>query len=291
MNDVAPRSSGLIAALVPRPSSFRKYSRIFRASLIERFAYRGDFFLTTFLRFLPMLTTILLWTAVFQGAQKAGKSDLGGYEYKPLIAYLLLVHVSRMFSSMPGLSAGIARDIRDGSLKKYLIQPLDLLGYLLSYRVAHKVAYIVTSAFPYAVLFGICHSFFGSFPDAWSFLGYLASLILAFFVGFYFEACIGMIGFWLLEVSSILYVIMTMNFFISGQMFPLDLLPAPWPSILKSLPTYYTAGFPPAVFLGKIKGMELVNGLLIEAVWAIALMVLARILYRVGLRRYSACGV
>ena len=65
-----------------------------------------------------------------------------------MIAYLLLIHISRMFSSMPGLAGGIARDIREGTLKKYLIQPIDMIGYLLSYRVAHKVAYIVTSFFP-----------------------------------------------------------------------------------------------------------------------------------------------
>ena len=70
-----------------------------------------------------------------------------------MVAYLLLVNISRMFSSMPGLAGGIARDIRDGTLKKYLIQPLDMIGYLLSYRMAHKVAYIVTSFLPYAGLF------------------------------------------------------------------------------------------------------------------------------------------
>jgi len=279
-----------LTAFIPRPSALRKYTRIFRASLTERFAYRGDFFLTTFLRFLPMFTTILLWTAVFRGAESKGHSELGGYGYKPLVAYLLLVNISRMFSSMPGLSAGIARDIRDGSLKKYLIQPLDLLGYLLAYRVAHKVAYIVTSAFPYAVLFGICYSFFETLPSAANFAAYLTSLVLAFLIGFYLEACIGMIGFWLLEVSSILYVIMTMNFFISGQMFPLNILPYPWPTILKSLPTYYTAGFPPDVFLGRIHGIELRNALMLGAAWAIALFVLARVLYRIGLKRYSAFG-
>ena len=49
---------------------FRKYLRIFRVSLIERLAYRGDFFLSTILRFLPMVTTILLWGAIYAGAAK-----------------------------------------------------------------------------------------------------------------------------------------------------------------------------------------------------------------------------
>ena len=207
-----------------------------------------------------------------------------------MIAYLLLVNVSRMFSSMPGLAGGMARDIRDGNLKKYIIQPLDLIGYLLSYRVAHKCVYIVTSALPYAVLFALCYSFFDSLPNPITFVAYLASLILAFLVGFFFEVCIGMVGFWLLVVSSILYVIMTLNYFTSGHMFPLTLLAEPWPTILMLLPMQYLAYFPAAVFLGKIQGWDLVWGLAGGVAWAIVLMLLARQLYRTGLRRYSAFG-
>ena len=40
-----------------------KYRSIFTVSLKERMTYRGDFLLGTILRFLPMVTTILLWHA------------------------------------------------------------------------------------------------------------------------------------------------------------------------------------------------------------------------------------
>ena len=95
-------------------------------------AYRGDFLLGTVLRFLPMLTTILLWQAVYAGAAPTSARAGTTYSYREMIAYLLLVHISRMFSSMPGLAVGMARDIRDGTLKKYLLQPLDMIGYLVA---------------------------------------------------------------------------------------------------------------------------------------------------------------
>jgi ABC-2 type transport system permease protein len=85
-------------------------------------------------------------------------------------------------------------------------------------------------------------------------------------------------------------VIMTLNYFVSGHMFPLDLLPPTWTAVLKALPTQYMAYFPAAVFLGKVQGQELILGLISEAGWALGLMLLARILYRIGLRRYSAYG-
>src|SRR4051812_43584659 len=104
--------------------TLRKYFKIFRASLVERMAYRGDFLFGTILRFLPMITTILLWKAIYAGAEQSGGGQkalgntAGGisFRYEEMIAYLLLTNISRMFSSMPGLAGGIARDIRDGTL-------------------------------------------------------------------------------------------------------------------------------------------------------------------------------
>ncbi len=131
--------------------------------------------------------------------------------------------------------------------------------------------------------------FVGLVPtDPWTWLAYGASLLMAFLVGFFFEASVGMVGFWFLEVTSLLYIVMTLNFFISGHMLPLDLLPPFWAGVLKSLPFQYLAYFPAVVFLGKIQGQALVYGLILQAVWAGVFMLLARWLYRRGLRRDTA---
>jgi ABC-2 type transport system permease protein len=57
-------------------------------------------------------------------------------------------------------------------------------------------------------------------------------------------------------------------------MMPLDLLnPYPfWATLLKALPFQYLAYFPAVVFLGKVSGPALVQGLLIELAWAVALV-------------------
>jgi ABC-2 type transport system permease protein len=279
-----------------------KYLKILRLSLMERLVYRADFFVATFLRFLPLVTTFLLWEAVYAGS---GRDDIAGFSRNSMIAYLLLVQISRMFSSMPGLATGIARDIRDGNLKKYLLQPIDMIGYLLAYRGAHKLAYIATTALPYGLLFLCFRSVFPGWPDVWTLLAYAVSLLLSFVVGFFFEACIGVAGFWLLEVSSLMYILNILNFFISGQMFPLDIMRptgdvADWGfmgytleflvELLERLPFQYLAYFPAMVFLGKIEGSALVQGLLIELAWAVCFVLLSRWLYRLGLRHYSAYG-
>ena len=269
--------------------SVRKYFKILRISLVERLVYRADFFFTTFFRFLPLITTFLLWEAIYHGS---GKDDIAGFSRNDMIAYLLLVQISRMFSSMPGLSTGIARDIRDGNLKKYLLQPIDMLWYLLSYRGAHKIAYIATTALPYALLFFLFRDVFTSFPDALTLLAYFVALLLSFLIGFFFEACIGVVGFWFMEVTSLMYIINILNFFVSGQMFPLELL-QDYPYVMQTLellPFQYLAYFPAMIFLEKKTGAELLFGLGVEAFWAVALICLSRWMYRLGLKHYSAFG-
>ncbi len=267
--------------------AWKKYWKILRVSVNERLVYRTDFFISTVLRFLPLVTSFLLWDAVYAGSQK---TSLSGFSRDQMLAYLLLVQISRMFSSMPGLASGIASDVRDGSLKKYLLQPIDMLAYLLATRGAHKLAYIATSALPYGLLFFWFRGAFAGFPDALTLLGYVLALGLGFLIGFFFEATIGMVGFWLLEVTSFLYIVNTINFFVSGHMFPLDLLPPRVVTVLRLLPFQYLAYFPAMIFLGKIKGAALWQGLGIELGWTILFFCAARWLYARGLRHYSAFG-
>ena len=51
-----------------RREAGRNTCRSSRVSLKERMTYRGDFLLGTILRFLPMVTTILLWQAIYAGS-------------------------------------------------------------------------------------------------------------------------------------------------------------------------------------------------------------------------------
>src|SRR5271168_4727795 len=101
---------------------------ILRICLEERLVYRGDFALGTLMRFMPIVTQIFLWGAVFTATRS---SQIRGYTENDFIAYYLLTMISRAFSSMPGLASTIAAQIRNGEIKKYLIQPVDMVGFLL----------------------------------------------------------------------------------------------------------------------------------------------------------------
>ena len=206
------------------------------------------------------------------------KKDMGGAAHAIALAGLVMS------------ASGTAGQIRSGEIKKFLIQPIDLVGFLFASRVAHKLAYYSVATIPFAIVFFLCRGYFPGWPPLGTLLAYIASLLMGFVLGFFLEVSLGLVGFWFLEVSSLLFVYMLFNFFLSGHMFPLDMLPAPFDTIVELLPLRYLAYFPAAVFLGKIQGTELVVGLFVEVAWIIFFVILSRMMLRRGLKRYSGFG-
>jgi ABC-2 type transport system permease protein len=281
------------SAAIPRSAfatRIRTWWTILRVSLDERFIYRGDFMLGTLMRFLPMVPQFFLWSALFASRGGDITAPMFGFRYEDIVAYYLLTMISRAFSSMPGLSGTIARQIRDGEIKKFLTQPVDLLGFLFLGRIAHKIAYFMVATIPFAIVFFLCRSYFPPAPSWEIWLAFLASLVMSFALGFFLEASLGLVGFWFLEVSSLLFIYMLFNFFLSGHMFPLDMLPPTLQFAVKCLPLQYMAYFPAAVFLGKVQGADLVWGLAGQAAWLVFFIFLSRFLFARGVKRYSAFG-
>jgi ABC-2 type transport system permease protein len=283
-----PPAAGPLAPL-------KTWGTMLAISIEERLVYRGDFALGTLMRFLPIVTQVFLWTAVFSAT---ARSDIAGYSRNDIVAYYLLTMLTRAFSSMPGLASGIARSIRDGSIKKFLIQPVDYVSFLLAARVAHKLVYYAVAVIPFAAVFFLCRSFFPPLPDAATIAAFLLALVLSFLLGFFMEATLGMLGFWFLEVSSIVFGYMLVQYLLSGHMFPIDMLagiPTGIPGtsladLVGWLPFQYTAYFPAAVWLGKVEGAELARKLALEAAWVVVMIVACRFAWARGTRRYSGFG-
>ena len=272
---------------------------ILQTALEERLVYRGDFALGTLMRFLPIITQIFLWYAIFDSigavetevGSQIKAVQIGGFGFREMVAYYLVTMIARAFSSMPGLASGIALQIRDGEIKRYLIQPIDLIGFLLLNRIAHKLAYYAVAIAPFALVFFLCRDYFvEGWPPLNVLVAFTASLVMGFMIGFFLEAAIGMIGFWFLEVSSLLFVYMLFSFFLSGHMFPLTLLPDGIETFVNFLPFKYLAYFPAAIFLGKIPAEDLPREMAIEALWLAFFIIVCRIAYSKGVNRYSGYG-
>ena len=262
---------------------------ILKTCIEERLVYRADFAFATLVRFLPIVTQIFLWGAIFSVGTDHAHDQINGYTYRNMVAYYLLAMVGRAFSSMPGLSSGIARDVRDGTVKKYLTQPIDMLGYLFWHRVAHKFVYYCVATGPFLLVFFLCRGYFDGWPDGVTIAAWVVSLVLGFLVGFLLESLIGLISFWFLEVSSLIFIYMMINYFLSGHMIPLDYL-GQFGEWVQYLPFKFLAYFPAATMLERFSHAELATQLGIELVWIAVLLFANRVAFARGVRRYGAFG-
>ena len=208
------------------------------------------------MRFLPIVTQIFLWGAVFAGMEgtRHPQRHIAGYSYEDFIAYYLLTMISRAFSSMPGLASGIARvpaaHSRRPQAGLLCRGPGAVRGGLLPVpRVFH-------------LLPGRGHA------DG---LPRVARAIVP--AGLLPRSDPGHDR--LLVPGGELAVV---------RLHAVQFLP------VKQIPLQYLAYFPAAVFLGKIKGAELAVGLLVQVAWVALFYTTARMAFHYGVRRYSSFG-
>jgi ABC-2 type transport system permease protein len=88
----------------------------------------------------------------------------------------------------------------------------------------------------------------------------------------------------------VVFIVFSFEYFLSGNMFPLDLAPVWLRGVLEWLPFTYELFFPVSIFLEKAQHAALYKGLAIQAGWLVAAWGLARLLWARGLRRYGAVG-
>ncbi len=161
------------AASPPKRSPFHKYWVILSTRTQEDMAYRSNYVVGVIFRFLPLVTTIFLWYAIFKTRQAAGSPTLiRGLSYEDMVAYYALMYIARGFSSMPGTMRDISVDIKDGLLNRYLTRPMDYLWYQVMYRLAHKVVFWYIALFTFPPCLYLLRHYFTHSPTVWEWAGF-----------------------------------------------------------------------------------------------------------------------
>jgi len=265
----------------------RKYWYVFKIALADRFVYRADFFIATFLRFTPIITTVALWSAVYRGGDQQA---IGNLTYGEMVSYYLIVMIARAFGSMPGLASGLANDIRQGELRKFILQPVNYVVYHFTLRMAHKAVYFIMAFFPYAIVFYVCRDYLPGWPamHLWPACG--LSLMLAFVLGFLINMAMGLFSFWFLEVTSFMFIFMVSQYFLSGHQFPLTMLPDSLQRVISLLPFAYETFYPVMLLLGKFDASQAWRIVAGQVIWIVLLSLIVAVGWKRGLRRYAAYG-
>lgn len=267
-------------------NALRKYRAIFAVGLQNTVVYRWNFLLRTLFGLVPLFGAVYLWRAIFDSR---GQS-IAGYDFGSMIYYFLLIILVENLITPTEDEWQIAADIRDGQINALLAKPISYLSYRISLYLGYRVVYTAVTLPMVAVLF-FCFRQYITFPHVgmtwfWTAL----SLGMAAFLQFFIAYSLAMLAFWILEISTVVFIVFSFEYFLSGQLFPLDLAPRWLGSVLQWLPFTYELFFPITVFQEKVSGAALAKGLCIQAGWLFLSWLVARTMWARGLRRYQAVG-
>lgn len=283
---MSPSPDGSALAKPSLSAVAAKYWKVFDIGLQNTFVYRWNFLLRSIFGIVPLVGTVFLWQAIFQSKGAA----INGYEYSSMIFYFMLTVFLDNLITPTEDEWQVAAEIRDGKISAFLTKPLNYLGYRIGLYLSYRLLYIAVVLIPIIALGWIFREHLRLPESGVTWLAFGASTLMAAFLQFFIAYSLAMIAFWVLEISTIIFILYSFEYFLSGHVFPLDIMPAWLQPFIKWSPFTYELFFPAQVYMERIKGAELAEGLAIQAGWLLISWICARVLWARGVRKYQAFG-
>ncbi len=265
-----------------------EYWHVVGVGIQNTLVYRVNFLFRACFALIPLMATIYLWRAIF--ASNADSPQIAGYSLATMTSYYLLATIVDALTAVAEDDWQIAADIKDGRISQFLLKPIDYLAYRLCLFGAGRIIYTAVAALPVALFIAVQRSHFLLPSDGLTLALFLGSTVLTALLQFLMSYTIALLAFWVLEVSTFIFILFAFEYIAGGHLFPLDILPSALAQALSYTPFPYQLYFPVSIYLGRITGDELWRGLLIQSFWVVALYGLARFAWHRGIRRYAAVG-
>src|SRR2546421_2330333 len=246
----------------------KKYWHVLNVGIQNNLTYRFNFLARTIVGLIPLIAMLYVWKTIYQG-KKPGDT-VGEYTLAQMISYYLLATIVDALTAVNEDDWQIAGDIKDGNISQFLLKPIDYLWYRFWLFLSGRAAYLAVAALPLTLFILSLSKYFvlpASWLSLWLFLlATLGTALLQFFTSY----TMAMLAFWVLEVSTFIFILFAFEYIASGHLFPLDILPHGLQQALFFTPFPYQLYFPISIYMGRTTGAGLLRGLLIQALWVIA---------------------
>ncbi len=266
----------------------KKYLHVVTIGIQNNLTYRFNFLARTLFGFIPLVAMLFVWRAIYTG--KGPAAVVGSYTLSEMISYYLVVTVVDALTAVNEDDWQNAADIKDGNINQVLLKPIDYLSYRLCLFFSGRLSYLAVAVVPLSLFILYYHRYF-ALPANWTCLWFFAlSTALTALLQFFVSYTMAMLAFWVLEVSTFIFIVFAFEYIASGHMFPLDILPHGLQQAIFLTPFPYQMYFPVSIYMGKATGSALFQGLGIQAAWVVLAYALARFAWGRGIKKYSAVG-
>ncbi len=263
---------------------WRKLRAVFGIHVQGMLAYRAQAFIWIMTDIIPALIMPAVWLASFNG-----RPDIVGFDPKQLVMYYIVMAALTSFV-ISHVMWDMANEIREGQLSAKLVRPFSYYQYMfvgnLAWRIMRTLFFI-----PIMAVGALLYRHYLDITSLHASGLFWACLLGGHLLSFALTFTLGVLALFFQEARSIYNVYYVPMLFLSGQMVPIAMLPAWCRDISQWMPFEYTLALPTNVLLGRITDAQAVQGLGVQLAWFVLVTVLGAMLWRRGLRSYTAVGM
>ena len=250
----------------------------FRVSVLNETAYRLNFFLQLFQSLLELGTALAGLAVIFSFT-----NTLGGWgvdEMLALVGVYFLIGAIISLIIQPGMSA-LIDSVRDGTLDFTLTKPEDSQLLVSIQRVA--IFSLVDLLLGLGVLITALVRL-GEKIGGWQAAGFMGALLAGGIIVYSFWLILASLSFWFVRVENLLEIFRSM--YEAGR-WPVSLYPG-WLrfGLTFIVPVAFATTIPAEALTGRLSGWTLAGA----AGLAVLLFIIARLVWKLGLRRYSGAS-
>jgi len=264
----------------------KKYLEFFKASFKWSLENRLATLIWVFTGVFPVFIMFLIWSSVYSRGGQIGNLTLNQF-----VTYYFLIGIVNALA-MSYRSEDIPRRIKDGDLARDLIRPYSFFFQELADELGYKMVSLFVSLPSFLLLFlfmGSDIEINASLPTLAVFTLFLAA---AFALNILFDFLLSMAAFFTTTAWWIFHIKLIVTTIFGGLSFPLILFPQKIQSILRFLPFQYFVYYPTQILSEQQRFMvsDFILPAVIALVWIALFTFLYRMLWRLGLRRFTAIG-
>lgn len=263
---------------------WRRNLGFFRLAVITNLEYRMNFFTDAVLQpFLSALIEITLWIAVFH---TSGQTEIAGFGKDSYLSYVIWAAFVGRITSNWMYEFRMIGEIDLGSINGLLVRPFTFFEYYLTQFVSYK---LLTTAF--SLIFPLLLAPFLNLPLELSRIPLAMALVVYYlFLVHTISFCVAALAFRLNKVYAFVTAKNLGLWLLSGELFPLDLVPTPWKEILLALPFSNAVYVPVGYIIGRADASLVLQGFVSTTLGILFFGLLAIALWKTGLRKYTGTG-
>lgn len=264
-------------------SRFRKSRVLLSVWFGHMSAYRAEIVIWILTGSIP-----LIMLAVWIGKTLSSGGAVGDFTPERFAAYFLAAWLSQQLI-VAWVSWEIDFQIRHGTLSPKLLRPLDVFWEQVAAHVAER---LVRLPFMVVVLVAGLLLVPGTqiTPDLPHVLAYFVSINLAWAIRFQIAYCVGILAFWFDQATAIDELYFVIAAFLTGAFAPLEFYPPLARAIVEWLPFPYLIYYPVRILNGAADLHEIGRVIAVQLGWVLVFVLVRKLLWRRGLRRYGAVG-